>query len=158
MRYVPSLVALVLALPLLAATPHPRVPAFHFPSVPLRTTFLVEVNHKGQVVRVTSAHGCRYQFFNVQTYGNVLQMWIRHPDGSADVGLYRVSYFYNPRTRTISRHVAIVKRGGRWANSQGAADAMLDIARRAQQEQSGANLPPLDRIIGPTPSPRPRHS
>jgi len=151
-------VALVAATPAPhgSRTPLPSVPLVHFPSVPLQTQFIVEVNRKGQVVRVASARGCRYEFFNVQTYGNVLQMWIRHPDGTADVGLYRVSYYYTPRTRTVSRHVALVKLGGTWANAEGAANAMLDIARRAEASADGRNLPPLQNIIGRTPTPRPR--
>ena len=65
----------------------------------MHTEFVVEVNAKGQVVRVKSAkaYGDQDPFFNTQTNGNVLQMWIRHPDGSAEVGLYRVNYDYDPQ-------------------------------------------------------------
>ena len=145
----------VAATPAPHATPSPRVPVIHLPNVPLHTEFVVEVNHRGQVVRVNSAKGCRYQFFNAQTYGNVLQMWIRHPNGSADVGLYRVSYDYNPRTHLIARHVALIRRGGTWGNAVGAANAMIDSVRRAEESASGHNLPPLQNIIGKTPTPRP---
>lgn len=138
-----------------AHSPTPRVPVIHLPNVPLHTEFVVEVNHKGQVVRVNSAKGCRYQFFNAQTYGNVLQMWIRHPNGSADVGLYRVSYDYNPRTHLIARRVALIRHGGAWGNAVGAANAMIESVRRAEESASGRNLPPLQNIIGRTPTPRP---
>jgi hypothetical protein len=139
------------------AAPHstPRVPLVQAPAVPLHTEFVVEVNHLGQVVRVNSAKGCKDYFFNAQTYGNVLQMWIRHPNGTADVGLYRVTYDYNPHTRTVTRHVAIVRRGGNWGNAQGAANQMVDQARRENEAASGRNLPSLRSIFG-TPTPHPR--
>ena len=44
----------------------------------------MEVNKKGQVVRIKSGKGTKYGTFNAQTYGNALQMWIRKPDGSAE--------------------------------------------------------------------------
>lgn len=136
--------------------PVPRVPLPHLPAVPLHTEFVVEVNAKGQVVRVNTAKGCRDLMFNAQTYGNVLQMWIRHPDGTADVGLYRVTYDYDPHTRRVFRRVAIVRRGGNWGNAEGAANEMLDVARREAEAAARQTLPPLSRIIDATPSPRPR--
>lgn len=126
------------------------------PTVPLHTEFVVEVNHLGQVVRVNSAKGCKNYFFNAQTYGNVLQMWIRHPNGKADVGLYRVSYDYNPHSRTVSRHVALIRRGGTWGNAQGAANQMVEQARRENAAMNGHNLPSLQHILG-TPTPHPQH-
>lgn len=140
------------------ATPHParpHVPYVHMPTVPLHTEFVVEVNHKGQVVRVKSAKGCNNPTFNAQTYGNVLQMWIRHPDGKADVGLFRVTYDYNPHTQRVTRRVALVRLGGNWGNAEGAANQMIDTARREAQQASGRGLPPLREILNPTPTPRP---
>jgi hypothetical protein len=134
-------------------TPLPRVPYIHPPTVALHTEFVVEVNRFGQVVRVKSAKGCKNPTFNAQTYGNVLQMWIRHPDGTADVGLYRVTYDYNPRTRKVLRRVALVRLGGTWGNVEGAANEMLDTARREDETASGKHLPPLRQIIGATPTP-----
>lgn len=122
----------------------------------MHTEFVVEVNHLGQVVRVKSAKGCNNPTFNAQTYGNVLQMWIRHPDGTADVGLYRVYYDYNPRTRLVARRVALIRRGGTWGNVEGAANEMLDTARREAESASGRHLPPLQNIIDMTPTPPPR--
>ncbi len=151
---------LVLAATTAATTPLPSPP---IPKIPLHTEFVVEVNAKGQVVRVKSAKASSDAFFNTQTNGNVLQMWIRHPDGSAEVGLYRVSYDYNPKTQKISRNIAIVSRGGNWGNEPGAATVMMDTAQReydqAQQQQQSMqkNLPPLETIIGATPSPTPTH-
>lgn len=127
----------------------------------MHTEFTVEVNAKGQVVRVKSAKASKDAFFNTQTNGNVLQMWIRHPDGSAQVGLYRVNYDYDPKTQKISRHIMIVSRGGNWGNEPGAATVMINTAQREEQaaqqrqQQMQNNLPPLEGIIGATPSPTP---
>ena len=146
----------------LAATPAPRSTGhtvlIHLPNVRLHTEYVVEVNKLGQVVRVTSGKVSRDNRFNLQTYGNAMQMWIRHPNGTADVGLYRVTYDYDPRTHTVRRGVALVKLGGAWGNAEGAAARMVDVARRqAEDAASGKNLPPLDTIIRPTPSPSSTH-
>lgn len=156
-----SLGTLAVASPVLAATPAPRaaqkklVPHPPVPKVPLHSEFVVEVNAKGQVVKTVSRKGtgAKDPFFNAETYGNVLQMWIRRPDGSALVGLYRVTYNYNPKTRKISRSVALVRAGGNWATQPGAATMMIKTANRealeAQKAQS-KNLPPLNSIVGPS--------
>jgi len=158
------------ALPANAATPSPKATAAsHYvppvPKVAEHAEFLVEVNAKGQVVRVRSAKGTgdKDPVFNAQTYGNVLQMWIRHPDGTAEVGLYRVTYDFDPHTKKVRREVAIVRRGGNWGNEPGAATVMIDTANReyqdalkAEQKKQQAqdkSLPPLDTIVGPSSSP-----
>lgn len=149
-----------------AALPTPNVP-----KVPLHTEFNVEVNKLGQVVLVKSGKSSKDLSFNAKTYGNVLQMWIRRPDGSAVVGMYRVSYDYNPQTRVIHRNVAILSRGGKWANAKGAATDMMDIAKREyvqglkrqqQQQNAAKNLPDIQGIVKrdvhqtkPSPSPHP---
>ena len=156
-----------------AAAPTPKPAAkssskpirINLPTVPLHAWFVVEVNAKGQVVRVKAMKGTgsKYPFFNAQTYGNVLQMWIRHPDGSAEVGLYRVTYDYDPKTRKIARRVSIVQRGGDWGNDKGAATVMIDTANREaranaqkQQQAESKSLPPLNAIVGsPSSSPSP---
>jgi hypothetical protein len=155
------------SLPVWAATPAPTatakamVPHPPVPTVPLHTEFVVEVNAKGQVVRVKSAKGCKDLTYNAQTYGNVLQMWIRHPDGTAEVGLYRVTYDYDPKTKRVHRGIAIVQSGGSWANEEGAADNMMDTATREaeaarMQQDQGKSLPPLNAIVGkPSPSASP---
>ena len=155
----------------IAATPSPRpLPPPKLPTVAMHTEFLVEVNAKGQVVRVKSgksAHECtkategQCLFFNAQTYGNVLQMWIRHPDGSAEVGTYKVTYDYNPKTHDVHRGVGIVSRGGDWANKPGAATDMMNKADAeakawAQKQKSqDKGLPDLKSIVSPSPTHRP---
>lgn len=172
---VPALlaVAVLIAVPAVAATPSPHAaakPAPHknitpkLPPIPLHSEFVVEVNDKGQVVRVKTAKGTGSvaPFFNAQTYGNVLQMWIRHPDGTAETGLYKVTYDYNPKTHKVRRGVSLVRAGGDWGNEKGAATEMIETANREAQEaaakqrqqNSGNFLPPLNTIIGsPSPSP-----
>ena len=156
------------AAPALAATPAPAapnapvaMPSIHPPTTVLHAEYIVEVNKKGQVVRVKSAKASANQTFNVQTYGNALQMWIRKPDGSATVGLFKVTYDYDPKTRAVSRGVDIVSAGGDWGDEEGAANVMMDTARREaleaqhKQQQQGSNLPSLHQIRGESPSPSP---
>ncbi len=164
------LVTILLAVgaPALAAVkatpqPHPPIPTKlpKMPAIPLHTEFLVEVNAKGQVVHVVKRVGSKIPMYNLWTYGNVLQMWIRHPDGTAEVGLYKVTYDYNPKTHSIRRIPSLVKAGGNWGNEEGAADHMIDIAREEaaahakKQAEEAKNLPSLRAIRGgkPTASP-----
>jgi hypothetical protein len=149
---------------LAAATPPPH-PVPSYPQIKLHTEFVVEVNDKGQVVRVKSGKSSSNLMFNAQTYGNVLQMWIRHPDGSAEVGLYRVTYDYDPNGHQVKRSVALVQPGGTWGNEEGAANEMMDIANKEARKGAPAptatpKLPPLNQIINVPPaapgSPHPR--
>ena len=66
--------------------------------------------------------------------GNALQMWIRHPDGTAQTGLFSITYDYDPKTGKLTRTPAMVKEGGSWANSPGAATAMMANLARMQKE------------------------
>jgi hypothetical protein len=155
-----------------SAAPHPaRSAPVHLPNIPLHTEVVVEVNKKGQVVRVKSTKPCKVPSFNVQTFGNALQMWIRHPDGTAQVGLYRVTYDYDPKTTEVTRRVALVSTGGSWADDPGAADVMINHARQqaieaqkaaleAQKkaQERNAKLPTLNQIRGISPSPSPKSS
>ncbi len=139
-----------------AATPAPQP----LPKVALHTEVVVEVNKMGQVVRVKSTKQCKVQSFNIQTFGNALQMWIRRPDGSAQVGLYRVTYDYNPKTRGVTRKISLVSAGGTWGNDEGAANVMINNAKkqaleaRRKAEEESNKLPSLNEIRG-TPSPKP---
>ncbi len=131
------------------------------PDIPLHTEFVVEVNKMGQVVRVKSSKPSKVTTFNIQTFGNALQMWIRRPDGTAQVGLYLVTYDYNPKTQQVARNVKLVSAGGSWANDEGAANVMIDTAKKEaeewqrQQEEERNNLPSLNQIRGYSPSPSP---
>ncbi len=146
-----------------AAKPTPVV--IHLPNTPLHTDVIVEVNKKGQVVRVKSTKPSKVRSFNIQTFGNALQMWIRKPDGSAQVGLYRVSYDYNPKNQQVTRRVSLVSAGGSWGDQEGAADVMMELAkkqaaaaqkRQQQQQEQTKQLPSLNEIRGKaTPKPTP---
>jgi hypothetical protein len=158
---------IVTSAPVLAATtpkpspaPHPSPVVIHLPNVPLHSEVVVEVNKKGQVVRVKSTKPSKARTFNVQTYGNALQMWIRKPNGSAQVGLYRVTYDYNPKTQDVTRRVTLISLGGSWGNDEGAANVMMEMARkqaeaaRKAQAEQNSKLPSLNQIRG-SPGPHP---
>jgi hypothetical protein len=168
--------ALILApaLSFAAGTPAKKpaaLPTPIMPKTPLHTEFKVEVNKMGQVVLVKSGKSSKDDSFNAKTYGNVLQTWIRRPDGSAVVGMYRVTYDYDPRTHVIRRGVSLVSRGGNWGDKEGAANNMMDIAKREylqgikhqqQNDNAAKNLPDIQGIVKrdvkkakPSPSPKP---
>lgn len=155
-----------------AASPTPApVPShanLHLPNVRLHSEVVVEVNKKGQVVRVKSTKPSKVRSFNVQTFGNALQMWIRRPDGTAQVGLYRITYDYDPKTTNVARHVSLISAGGSWANDEGAANVMIGIAHKQavemqkaateaakKQQERNAKLPSLNEIRGSHPSASP---
>lgn len=164
-----------------AATPAPAPRSteitVHLPNVPLHSEVVVEVNKKGQVVRVKSTKPSKSQSFNLKTYGNALQMWIRkcRTEGSAtkcdgEVGLYRVSYDYDPKTTKVTRRVALVSAGGNWGNEEGAANVMMQMLKKQEEaaaaaahkaQESNAKLPSLNEIRGqptPKPTPKPTHA
>jgi hypothetical protein len=143
-------------------SPRPSAIIIHLPTTTLHSEVVVEVNKKGQVVRVKSTKPSKLRSFNVQTYGNALQMWIRKPDGTATVGLYRVTYDYNPKTQDVTRRVSLISTGGNWGNDPGAATVMMDLAKKQAaaahkaQEQQNGKLPSLNEIRGgSTPHPTP---
>jgi hypothetical protein len=148
----------------LAATPPPASgqsarPSIKLPAVPLHTEYLVEVNKKGQVVKSKPSKLSKVVTFNVQTYGNTLQMWIRKPDGTAIVGLFRVTFDYDPKTKKVARNIALVTPGGNWGDEEGAANAMYETAQKQledaikKQQQQNSSLPSLKQIRGESPAP-----
>lgn len=168
-----------LAIPLTgrAATPKPMpIPTPDLPNKPLHSIMIVEVNKKGQVVHVAGGELSHNEVFDTMTIGNALQMWIRHPDGSAQTGLFRVNYDYDPRTHNVQRRIALIKTGGNWANQPGAATRMVQTAQlearkaytrmraaeqaadKRRQEESAKHLPDINAAVKralATPSPRP---
>lgn len=159
-----------------AGTPPPPATTFsvHLPQHPLHAQLTVEVNEHGQVVRVDHGQLSGDRNFDVMTIGNAMQMWIRHPDGSSEAGLYTISYDYDPKTHNVQRHPSLVKAGGSWAQSPGAATLIVkDMQREAQetekrikaeqakQEQARAkNLPDINAAVrramsSPSASPKP---
>ncbi|HEY1976968.1 MAG TPA: hypothetical protein VGG89_10505 [Candidatus Baltobacteraceae bacterium] len=148
-----------------AATPPPAtgglpgMPQIKLPTVPLRTEYLVEVNNKGQVVKSKPSKLSKLDTFNLMTYGNTLQMWIRKPDDTATVGLFRVTFDYDPKTRKVARNIELVTPGGNWGEEPGAAavmyqDAVKQLQAKIKQEQDqNASLPSLNEIRGKSPAP-----
>lgn len=172
-----ALAAWVLTVPMAAYAAQPTPAPFptpNLPAKPLHSSIDVEVNKRGQVVRVKGGQLSHDSVFDTMTIGNALQMWIRRPDGSAVVGLFRVTYDYDPHTHNVSRQIALVSRGGNWGNDSGAATKMIDAAKRETREayariqaqekkrqaESAKHLPDINAavkraIASPKSSPRP---
>jgi hypothetical protein len=168
-----ALAAFFVAAPGFAATPKPiPLPTPNLPSKWLRVDLIVEVNNRGQVVHVDHGTLSGDQAFDTMTLGNAMQMWIRRPNGSAQTGLYRISYQYDPRTHQVARVPTLIKAGGSWANKPGAATLIIQDARRqvreaearirAEQakarEQSEKHLPDINAAVKramTTPTPHP---
>jgi hypothetical protein len=108
-------------------------PSVHLPKMPttaLHTVFVVETNGKGQVTRVRSGTGSNDGRFNLMTYGNALQTFIRTPDGTAVAGVFRLTYDYSPSTSGVARKVELVHAGGVDPNALGAVFVMMKNAHR----------------------------
>lgn len=151
------------------------MPTPTYPTKPLHVELQVEVNDHGQVVRVPHGTLSGNHAFDFMTLGNAMQMWIRHPDGTAQVGLYRVTYDYNPKTHNITRHdPTLIKAGGNWAKKPGAATLIVHDAQRMEalaekrlqaeeakrQAQQAKNLPDINAAVkramySATPTPHP---
>jgi hypothetical protein len=100
------------------------------PKVALHTEYIVAVNKLGQVSGAKAKVQSKDKTFNVQTYGNALQAFIRTEDGHAISGVYSLSYDYHPKDGRISRAVALVHAGGVDPDAKGAALVMVDAARK----------------------------
>lgn len=173
-----ALILVVLAGPaaaLAANQPKPApFPTPNLPTRPLHSAMEVEVNKMGQVVRIKDGTLSHDAVFDTMTIGNALQMWIRRPDGTALVGLYRVNYDYDPHTHNVARHVALISSGGNWGSDTGAATKMADAAKRETEEayqrmkaeeqrrqaESAKHLPDINAavkraLVKPTSSPQP---
>lgn len=165
-----SITAAVAATP--ASMPTPKLPA-----KALHVQLQVEVNKLGQVVKVLHGHLSGDVPFDTMTMGNALNMWIRDQRGktiTAIVGLYRVNYDYNPSTQKVSRSVALLKRGGNWANEPGAATKIVSDAKKQaeaaqaalaklkadqqKQAESNPNLPDINAALKRSRSPSPKPS
>jgi hypothetical protein len=149
-----------------AATPAPKAtapqrinvkdlqPKEIFPKKKLHVELIVEVNKYGQVARVRSIKPSHDPQFDAHTYGNALQAFIRTPDGHVVLGTYRLTYDYDPTTLVVRRDVALVKTGGVNPNAKGAANSMMEIARRNRNRTP----PPAPIGANVTPAPQPAPS
>jgi hypothetical protein len=100
------------------------------PKTALHTAFVVSTNNLGQVTNAKPKTLSKNANFNVQTYGNALQAFIRTDAGTAIAGLYTLSYSYDPKSRRIARSVALIHAGGVDPNAKGAALVMMDAAHK----------------------------
>lgn len=151
--------ALAALLGLIAATPEPQPSAIDLtkiqpkallPKVPLHTEFVVEINKLGQVSKIDSAKMSADRVYNVQTYGNAEQAFIRTPDGHALPGSYRLTYDYDPKTARIKRDVALITAGGVDANAPGLVYTIQDYVQKHQHKATPAPAPaPSVRIERP---------
>jgi hypothetical protein len=184
LRSIFVLASALLAFPLAAAAAGAPAPVAtpKLPTKPLHVDLQVEVNKLGQVVRVLHGNLSGNVAFDTMIMGNALQMWIRDQRGktiTAVVGLYRVNYDYDPRKHSVKRKIALIKRGGNWANEDGAANKMVADAKRQtqaaeealarlraeqkkQQNEQNNNLPDINSVLkksvtkpSPSPSPHP---
>jgi hypothetical protein len=108
-------------------------PSVHLPKMPstaLHSVFVVETNRKGQVTRVRSGTGSDDRRFNLMTYGNALQTFIRTPEGGAVAGVFRLTYDYSPSTGGVARTVELIHAGGVDPNALGAVFVMMKNAQR----------------------------
>ena len=142
------------------------------PKKALHVEYTVEINKLGQVTRVRTVKPSHDEAFDAKTYGNVLQTFIRTPDGQVILGTYRMTYDYDPKTMRVHRgEPQLLSRGGVDPNAKGAVDDMLEIARRNHNltppPTSGVTpgpapsvtirrMPDLNQVMKPTPSPTPR--
>jgi hypothetical protein len=137
-----------------AATPAPQpaatMPAWIFPKKKLHVEVTVETNRMGQVARVRAIKPSHDYGFDAHCYGNALQAFIRTPDGNAVAGVYRLIYDYDPKpSPRVHRDVALVKAGGVNPNAKGAANDMMEIARRNHNKTPA----PVSNVTpGPAPS------
>jgi hypothetical protein len=124
-----------------SAKPGARPTAFPTPPPPktaLHTSFIVATNKKGQVVTVQAEKKDRDSAFNLMTYGNALQMFIRTASGEAIPGRYRVTYDYLPETKSVRRNVALVGAGGVDPDAIGAVERLRNDERRAAERAKAA--------------------
>jgi len=126
------------------------------PKVALHTEYIVAVNKLGQVTRVISGKLSKDKSFNLHTYGNAMQAFIRTTDGKAIVGTYRLTYDFRPKTATVHRDVALVKAGGVDPNALGAVPRMLeDVKKHRLAAAKAAGTPGPVRSAAMTPGPQP---
>jgi hypothetical protein len=127
-------VALLGAVPSPAPSPY-RVdltkiqPKALLPKVPLHTEYVVAVNKLGQVTHVLARKISKDKIYNLQTYGNAMQAFIRTGDGHAISGSYRLTYDYSPKTARVHRDVQLVRAGGVDPNALGAVNRMIEDVR-----------------------------
>lgn len=125
-----ALALLLCALPAVAAPTAPAPPkSGPLAKVPLHAEYVVSVNGKGEVVRILSKKLSKFTRFDLMTYGNAVQTYIRTDTGRVVVGTFRLLYNYDPKHDAVRRDVALVTRGGVDPNAESAVSVMQRRAR-----------------------------
>ncbi|MGD0475821.1 MAG: hypothetical protein ABSB70_21740 [Candidatus Velthaea sp.] len=130
--------------------------------------YVVEINKLGQVTRIRSGRPSDSATFNGQTYGNALQSFIRTPDGHVIVGIYRLTYDFDPKTARVRRDVSLLRQGGVDPDAKGAALVLMEKANAGAARPAipaispgpaasvdPRSLPDLPSLAVPTPLPTP---
>lgn len=127
----------------------------------MHTAFVIEVNGKGQVTRVRSRVSSGDRRYDGMTYGNVVQTFVRKPDGSAIPGVYRMTYAFDPKTKNIRRTVVLIAAGGVDPRAESLVDRMADSNKHAAElirKALEAGAKPMPQVplpfLSPTPKPK----
>ncbi len=99
------------AAPAGTSTPVP-LSELHLPSTEQHSEFIVAVNAKGLVTKVTPLVHAKDPSFDKLSYSNAPLVTIRHPDGTAVAGTYTLIYDYDPKTYGVKRTVELRHAGG----------------------------------------------
>ena len=144
-----------------AAAPAPAGQVLYVPKQAVHSTFVIEVNGKGQVSRVRSRVTSGDRRFDGMTYGNVVQTFVRKPDGSAVPGVYRMTYAFDPKTKNVRRTVVLIAAGGVNPAAESLVDRMAESNRHAAeaiQKALEAGAKPMPQVplpfLSPTPKPK----
>jgi hypothetical protein len=145
-----------------AAAPTPP-PLVHYPKKAAHTAFVIEVNKTGQVTKVRSRTNSGDHVYDSMVLGNVVQTFVRKPDGTAVAGVYRMRYDYNPKTKSVRRTVELIHAGGVNPDAVGLVDRMAEVNRRSSEalrKAEEARTKPIKGVPLPflSPSPRPAAS
>jgi hypothetical protein len=110
-----------------AATASPvPLSQLHLPTTEQHSEFIVAVNAKGLVTKVTPLVHAKDPSFDKLSYSNAPLVTIRHPDGTAVPGTYTLIYDYDPKTYGVKRTVELRQAGGVDPN----ATAILTLSAR----------------------------
>jgi hypothetical protein len=143
--------------------PAPQPGTVVVPKTAEHSAYVIEVNGKGQVSKVRSSVSSGNQQFDAMTYGNVIQTFVRKPDGTAVAGVYRMNYDYDPKTKNVKRSVTLLQTGGVNANAVGLVDRMAEankVAAEKVRKAMEARNKPVENVPLPflSPTPAPKHS
>jgi len=135
----------------------------HYPKEVERTSFVIEVNAKGQTSKVRSVQHSHDRSFDALVAGNVVQTFVRTADGKAVAGVFRMTYDYNPKTKRVKRTVTLIEEGGVDPDAPSLVDRMVNSNRLTSDQiehdlQAAAQQAKQAKKSKPTPKPTPKPS